>query len=165
MQRCGTPTSLTVISSGKSRHLSGGRVALEACDTSPVTYHETFWVVTGAEAPVVALAVIVQLTDTVRTMEQDRAQFWAKNDRWRYGMQGAILVCVLNLALMGWLLFSSLSSLATGADSLSTGFATVQAVIGLGLLLFAYLGIFAVRETAQERHRAEANSGEDEPSG
>jgi hypothetical protein len=29
-----------------------------------VAYHETFWVVTGTEAPVVALAVIVQIGDT-----------------------------------------------------------------------------------------------------
>jgi len=137
-------------------------MVLEVCDTSPVAYHEAFWLVTGAEAPVVALAVIVQLTDSVRTMERDRVQLWAKNDRWRYGMQGAIGICVLNLALMGWLLFSSLSSLAAGCDSLSTGWATVLAVGGIGLLLFAYAGIFAVRETAKERRRTTANSSKDE---
>ncbi len=70
-----------------------------------MAYHETFWVVTGAEAPVVALAVIVQMTDAFRTMEQDMAQPWAKNDRWGDGMLGVIDVGILNLGLMGWLLF------------------------------------------------------------
>jgi hypothetical protein len=80
-------------------------------------------------------------------------------------MQGVIWVCVLNLVLMGWLLFSSLSSLATGTDSLSTGFATVQAVGGLGLLLFVYAGIFAVREVVKEEHRTAASGRKDEPPG
>jgi hypothetical protein len=63
-----------------------------------VAYHETFWVVTGAEAPVVALAVIVQMTDAFRTMEQDMAHQWAQNDRWRYGMFGVIDIGILNLS-------------------------------------------------------------------
>jgi hypothetical protein len=70
---------LSVIFHGKIGTNREDEGSVEACDTSPVTYHETFWVVTGTEAPVVALAVIVQLTDTIRTMEHDRTQSWAKN--------------------------------------------------------------------------------------
>lgn len=129
---------------------------LGTCHTSAVAYHETFWVVTGAEAPVVALAVIVQMTDAFRTIEQDAARPWAQNDRWRTSMNGVLVLGVLNLVLMGWLLFSSLSSLATGTDGLSTGWGTVQAVGGLGLLALASAGVFAVREVSKEEMRRAA---------
>lgn len=59
---------------------------------------------------------------------------------------------------------SSLSSLATGTDGLSTGFATVQAVGGLGLLLFASGGVFAVRNRSKEMRRAARASSDEQDS-
>lgn len=125
-----------------------------------MAYHETFWVVTGTEAPVVALAVIVQMGDVIQAIDRDKEQPWAQNERYSTAMAGVLVVGVLNLALMGWLLFSSLSTLAAGTDGLSTDWATAQAVGGLGLLALVSVGAFAVRYESRDV-AARAGSGDD----
>ena len=42
----------------------------EPCHTAMVTYHETFWVVTGTTAPVIALAVVIALPDSGRAWSE-----------------------------------------------------------------------------------------------
>jgi hypothetical protein len=45
-------------------HKTGLGAQLGLCHTAPVSYHETFWVVAGTAAPVIALAAVVALPDT-----------------------------------------------------------------------------------------------------
>src|SRR6202012_5109777 len=72
-----------------------------AWKTEAVAYHETFWVVTGTEAPVVGLAVIVQISDVIRAINKDRDHPWAQTERYSTAMLGVVAWSVINLALMG----------------------------------------------------------------
>ena len=40
-------------------------LTLSACESSLVAYHETFWIVVGAAAPVIALANQVTISDSL----------------------------------------------------------------------------------------------------
>lgn len=50
----------------KAADLAYRRAIWLPCQTVVVTFHEAVWVVAGTAAPVIALAVVVSLGDTVR---------------------------------------------------------------------------------------------------
>jgi hypothetical protein len=120
---------------------SCGQVAghLAACNTATVAYHEAFWVVIGAAAPVVALAVIVSLPDSLTLAGQadmDRgvnALREAANGVYRLAAR-IFVTGLINMLLQAGLLAVSLVSIEDGANCVPPWTAITATVGGIVLL-------------------------------
>jgi hypothetical protein len=111
-----------------------------------VAYHETFWVVAGTAAPVIALAAVVTVSSTSRAVAEAAENFdgWATL-RATAGPIIAYVAAGIDIVWMANLLGESLGSLGAGTDSTSIGSAIFSAEAGLFLLLFAAVAPIAGR--------------------
>jgi hypothetical protein len=132
------------------------------CHTVGVSFHETFWVVTGTAAPVIALAAIVSVrdvSDDVDAMQalprelEDRAsqlgktillvyyRDWCAN----WGVVTSIVEWA-NIALQAVLLAFSLLSIAYARNAFPLWIAIVVSVAGVLLLAATDLVMMAGRQ-------------------
>jgi hypothetical protein len=91
-----------------------------------VHYHETFWVVAGTAAPVIALALAVVSSDFARNMPRKSAPPWYR----QYHRRSALLT-VADFFLMTALLGVSLTSLAWSRDVIPPDYVAWLACLGL----------------------------------
>jgi hypothetical protein len=132
---------------------SGERVAasLPGCQTSAVAaYHEAYWVVAGTAAPVIALAVIVAVSDAagardlVDVAREFLEQSGVPDRRIRRAVvarnAGLLLVAVLAasvLAVQAFMLFIalvSIESVSNAQDPYDDAWLSLGSVLGLFLL-------------------------------
>jgi hypothetical protein len=129
-----------------------------------VTFHETFWVVTGSTAPVVALAAIISardiahdtgvITDPVGEMvaahvtgsKMERAYGYYR--RWALVGYAQWLAQLVNIVLQALLLTVSLLSIAYQRNVFPIWIGVTVAVGGVGLLAVTGVGIWAARQLA-----------------
>jgi hypothetical protein len=120
-----------------------------------VAFQDTFWIVAGGAAPVIALASVVTFSEA-RQLEaisqvEVRAQvlemplsirndFWKARNRLLHLAQLMAWVQILNLALQCWILASSLLSLAQSANELPTSVVVGVEVAGIALLAVGGFG-------------------------
>jgi hypothetical protein len=129
-----------------------------------VTFHETFWVVTGSTAPVIALAAIISAKDiahdtgvitdpvgemvaahvTGPKMEQAHSYY----QRWALVGYGQWLAQLVNVCLQALLLTVSLLSIAYQRNVLPVWVGIAVAVGGVVLLAVTGVGIVAARQLA-----------------
>jgi hypothetical protein len=120
-----------------------------------VGFHESFWVITGTAAPVIALAIIVALADAKRgwfgmletghrlaqeanVVRSEQARYlFARALRVTFGFR---VVATVNLLLQAGLLAVSLVSVA-GQENLIPPWLAIVAAVG-GLLLLAISSVF-----------------------
>lgn len=139
----------------KAADLAYRRTIWLPCQTVAVTFHEAVWVVAGTAAPVIALAEVVSLADTVResldfftdfmdgSLERDHvpstSRHWLYERRQRQTLwtEG---IGLFNLLLQAALLAVSLTSLAYQTNFIPLWLAIVAAVGGLLLLAAATIG-------------------------
>ena len=112
-----------------------------------MAFHESFWVVTGTAAPVIALAAIVSLADADREFIGFLMTNLANMRRISPYMKPLALIAlviavsgILNLLLQATLLATSLVSLAEDVNSVPPWFAVTMAVGGLMLLVVGAWG-------------------------
>jgi hypothetical protein len=124
----------------------GVAYGLVLCQTPDVGYHETFWVVAGAAAPVIALASIVAVGATqgalsargnaiIREFANPHTQM-ETGDFLKAWRGTAILTWVqrfdlVTTALQGLALLASLTSLSLRRDLISANYVTFAEVYGL----------------------------------
>lgn len=129
-----------------------------------MTFHETFWVVTGSTAPVIALAAIISAKDiahdtgvitdpvgelvaahvTGPKMEQAHSYY----RRWALVGYGQWLAQLVNVCLQALLLTVSLLSIAYQRNVLPVWVGVAVAVGGVVLLAVTGVGILAARQLA-----------------
>ncbi len=140
-----------------------------------MSFHESFWVVAGTAAPVIALAAVISLGDTIRTqIKVDSATFDALvvasrgdkmakdfqhfNERARGSIVALRMTQLLNLYLQAGLLAVSLLSLAFQRNLIPTWICV--AALTAGVLVLAYAGVAVVREqelTRRQQQLIESN--------
>jgi hypothetical protein len=109
------------------------------CDTGAMAYHETFWLAISATAPVIALAVTVSLSDTLRLIDgnsrPDKSSP-AKAEPGTWVVYWASALSCTNLASQLVFLFYALKSISSSKD-LGGGLAQIiwAEPIGIALLL------------------------------
>jgi len=98
-----------------------------------MTYHESFWLATGAAAPVIALAAVVALSDALQTERDAKSPYgiWAAS--WGTATVTS-MISILNVIVQAALLAVSLSALAYGQNVMPPWVAIVLAVGGILLL-------------------------------
>jgi hypothetical protein len=154
-----------------------------------VAYHETFWMVAGAAAPVIALAAVIQLRDissSLADVKERLAVYQAAHgitraelmqgtarERYRrtkkYGQPGFlplfVLLGSLNLAVQSTVLAVSLQSLRQHADANLT-FAASYLQFGIYCLAFISLGlVFNRGRWSRKLDRADSEKTDRDDSG
>jgi len=129
-----------------------------------VTFHETFWVVTGSTAPVVALAAIISakeiahdtgvITDPVGEMVAAHVtgpkmeQAHSYYQKWALVGYAQWLAQLVNVCLQALLLTVSLLSIAYQRNVFPIWIGVAVAVGGVALLAVTGVGILATRQLA-----------------
>ena len=108
-----------------------------ACDTSAVVYHETFWVVAGTAAPIIALAAVVSIGQVPKEVLK-AAPLKTPAARWKFAAWLVTYACnAADLLLMLSVLRDSLNSLARHADVTSLAGTITKINDGRVLLMVA----------------------------
>ena len=120
-----------------------------------MAFHDTFWLVAGGAAPVIALASVVtfgearqlesisQVEVRAQVLEMPlsvRAEFWKDRKRLLRIAQLMAWLQIVNLALQCWILASSLMSLAHSTNELPTALVVAAEVVGIALLAVGGFG-------------------------
>jgi hypothetical protein len=130
------------------------------CHTARVSFNETFWVVTGTAAPVIALAGTIALADA----GGDRARFTLYSRSFEVVKTGAIPVYpgsrdyarrltalmtldLLNLAGQGLVLFASLVSLLNHHNWMAPRVPIACTVLGIVALAVSSVAVATTRRT------------------
>jgi hypothetical protein len=145
------------------RVVSAGWAA--AMQTSLVAFHESFWVVAGTAAPVIALAVIVSLRDVLRDFTDDYNMTWVRpgvgdqaarakleNELGEaaYVRNLAYGAAALNMLLQMVILTLALVSLAKRHDVIPWLIMAIIVPGGLALLLLSTLMVVMARSLRQQ---------------
>lgn len=121
-------------------------------------YHEQFWVIAGAAAPVIALALALAMSDLYRGVMLPPQRV---DGSFTPVAIGTFAIALIDFVLMAFLLFESLASIYMGKDAVSPVFGLVVAPVGLLLVLFASVETVLLRLTASET----ANANREAPDG
>jgi hypothetical protein len=130
-----------------------------------VAFHDTFWLVAGGAAPVIALASVVTFSEArrlesvsrvdVRVQVQDlpvsvRDRFWKARNRLLNLAQLLAYLQLVNLALQCWMLTTSLMSLAGNTNELPAAVVVAAEIVGIALLAVGGVGagVFSFRRSA-----------------
>jgi hypothetical protein len=129
-----------------------------------VTFHETFWVVTGSAAPVIALAAIISardiahdigaITDPVGQLMADHVrgpklqQALSYHQRWAWVGYAQWLAQLVNICLQALLLTVSLLSIAYQRNVFPVWIGVALTVGGVVLLAVTGVGMLAARQLA-----------------
>lgn len=136
-----------------------------------MAYHETYWVVVGTAAPVIALAQIVALPDVMSTLIESAS---AKAPRgWRAGLLWfldiflpvpVVMLAIANLVNQGTILWLALQSLNQRADYVWPSRVAVFSVGGLFLLALevAVVALLRTRKGRAKESRSRSTSGREE---
>ena len=122
-----------------------------------MAYHEAFWVVVGAAAPVIALAGIVSMSDMMNqvfewsryTRDRPRRAVRELTERSALGMltKFSIITQATNLALQALALLFALLSLAAAANMIPPWIAIVTEVLGLTRLAIGAVATHRIKIT------------------
>lgn len=124
-------------------------------------YHETFWVVVGAAAPVIGLACVLALGDTLGASVIFRrdSRHEPPYGSWGYRVaQFANAVGVVNISAQSTMIFLALESLARQQDQSSLGLPIVVETSGL-MVLYAAIAANSVTRRYIDRLQSDKRPG------
>jgi hypothetical protein len=109
-----------------------------------MSFHESFWVVVGTAAPIIALAAVVSTSDAI-------AIKWRKHSTWHTFPMIPYYLGQMNVCLQFIVLLASLESLAQAKNAAPPSVAAWIAALGLPLLLATGMLNTAMRRRQEAR--------------
>lgn len=135
-----------------------------------MAFHETYWVVTGTAAPVIALAAVVSVGDLINGLNAARSELPTIThrlsgagsrtlNRCRLAATYLALLQMINVVFQAGLLVASLAAIAHQSGSIADSAAAAIAATGLLIVAAGGLGSLAVKaRTLQVIGRAKERS-------